>query len=94
VHRAGEQALEELPLAEDDGRLVPHAPRHVARAVERPSGAHEAQQERRALSEQAAGDGEQRRECDGAGRGCYRLLAFLSSAVIAGTTSCRSPTTA
>jgi hypothetical protein len=94
MHRARKQALEELALAEHDRRLVPDAPRHVVRPVERPAGAHEPQQERRALSEQPSGDGEERRERDGAGGSRYWGFAFLSSAVIAGTISWRSPITA
>ena len=69
-------------------------PRHVVGAVERPRRADEPHEEERAAREQPAGDGEQRREGDGAGDGGYEPLTFLSSAVIAGTISCRSPITA
>ena len=91
---ARHEPLEQLALAEHDRRLVLHAPRDVVGAVERPRRADEPHEEERAAREQPAGDGEQRREGDGAGRGCYDPLTFLSSAVIAGTISCRSPITA
>jgi hypothetical protein len=94
VHHARGEALEQLALAENDRRLVADAARDVVRAVERPRGADEPDEEERAPREQPSGDGEQRREGDGAGRGRYWPFAFLSSAVIAGTISCRSPTTA
>ena len=90
----GHEPLEQLPLAEHDRRLVLDAPRDVVGAVERPRRTDEPHEEERAPREQPAGDGEQRRKGDGAGDGGYEPLTFLSSAVIAGTISCRSPITA
>ena len=94
MHHARHEPLEQLALAEHDRRLVLDAAGQVVGAVERPRGAHEPHEEERAPREQPAGDGEQRREGDGAGRGGYAPSTFLSSAVIAGTISCRSPITA
>jgi hypothetical protein len=94
VHRAGHEALEELALAEHDRRLVLDAPEDVVGSLQRPRRPDEPGEEQRAPREQPAGDGEQRREGDGAGRGSYAPFAFLSSAVIAGTISWRSPITA
>ena len=66
----------------------------VVGALERARRTDEPQQEECAAREQPAGNGEERRKGDGAGDGGYEPLTFLSSAVIAGTISCRSPITA
>jgi len=58
------------------------------------AGQHEPRQEERAASEEAAGGGEKGCEPERAGENGYAPFAFLSSAVIAGTISCRSPITA
>ena len=58
------------------------------------AGEDEPRQEERAAREEPAGDGEQGREPDRAGEDGYAPFAFLSSAVMAGTISCRSPITA
>ena len=93
--RPGDEPLQQLPLAEHDHGLVAHAPRHVARALDRLARADEPPEEERAAGEEPAGDGEQRREAERARRpGVYAPRAFLSSAEIAGTISCRSPITA
>jgi hypothetical protein len=94
MHHAGDQSLEQLALSEHDRRLVPDAARDVVGAVERSRRPDEAHEEERAAGEQPAGDGEQRREGDRAGRSSYEPRTFRSSAVIAGTISCRSPITA
>jgi hypothetical protein len=94
VHHTGQKALEQLALAEHDRRLVLDAAGNVVGAVERPRRANQLQEEQGAAREQPAGDREQQREGDGACRGGYEPLTFLSSAVIAGTISCRSPITA
>jgi len=62
--------------------------------MERPPGANEPDEEACTPAEEHAGGGEERRERDRPGDGFYAPRAFLSSAVIAGTISWRSPTTA
>jgi hypothetical protein len=56
--------------------------------------AYEPDEERDAPGEQRAADGDRGGERDGGGNRGYVPLAFLISAEIAGTTSCRSPITA
>ena len=59
------------------------------------AGEDEPRQEERAACEEPAGDGDQGREPERAGEDGYECpFAFRSSAVIAGTISCRSPITA
>jgi hypothetical protein len=94
VHEPGDEALEELALTQHDRRLVLHSQRHVVRPVERTGCADDAHEEQGATPEEKARGGEQRRERDGACRDRYWPRTFLSSAVIAGTISCRSPITA
>jgi len=94
VHGAGQEPLEELALAEDDQRLVAHTERQVVEPLDRLRRAHEPYEERRAPREERARDRERRRERNRAGEYRYAPRAFLSSAVIAGTTSCRFPITA
>jgi hypothetical protein len=94
VHEPGRETLEQLPLPEDDRRFVADARGDVVRAVDLPPRADEPHEEERAPGEQRPGGGKERREGDGAGGDRYEPFAFLSSAVIAGTISCRSPTTA
>jgi hypothetical protein len=94
VHHARHEPLEQLALAEHDRRLVLDAPEDVVGSLERPRRPNEPREEQRAAREETTGDGEQRREGDGAGRDRYGFFAFRSSAVIAGTISCRSPITA
>jgi hypothetical protein len=87
VHDARQQALQELLLAEHDRRLVANATRDVVRPFERLRSADEAPEEERAPREQRPGDSERRRQHDRARDRGYDSRAFLSSAVIAGTTS-------
>jgi hypothetical protein len=95
VHQAWDEALEQLALPEDDHGLVADAARGVVvAAIGRMAGQDELRQEERAAREEAACDGDQGREPERAGDDRYALFAFLSSAVIAGTISCRSPMTA
>jgi hypothetical protein len=94
VHEARHEPLQELPLAEHDRRLVADTQGQVVGAVERPPGADEPDEEEGAPPREVAGGGEQRREREGACDDVYELRPFLSSAVIAGTISCRSPITA
>ena len=93
----GNEALEELPLPEDDGGFVPNAYWEVGRAADRLSRAHQPREEECAAREEPAGDrdrdDERDRRADARGR-AQLPRAFLSSAEIAGTTSCRSPMTA
>jgi len=93
VHQPRHEPLEQLSLAQHDRRLVARASREVAAALERRGEAQQPREEQRAPSKQRRGQ----RDRDGeGGRGeRYRAsLAFLIAALIAGTTSCRSPITA
>jgi hypothetical protein len=94
MHQSGDDPLQQLPLAEDDLRLVAHALRHVVRTVDRLAGADDADEEEGAPGEEAAGDGDERGQAERARQDVYAPRAFLSSAEIAGTISCRSPITA
>jgi hypothetical protein len=94
VDEARDEPLEELLLAEDDHGLVPHALGCVAEAVGRPAEPDDVDEQLGAAGEQEAADGEQRGERERSGRDVYEACAFLSSSVIAGTISVRSPITA
>ena len=96
VHEAGAEPLQQLPLAEDDGRLVADALWDVRDALDGLARAHEPEKEERPPSEQPARDPDrnEERECGRGAGGRAQPLAFRSSAEIAGTTSCRSPMTA
>ncbi len=94
MHQPRHDALQQRALAEDVDRLVADARRCVAGAVGRLRRADETGEEQRAPSEQRARDDEQRRESDSAGGDAYVPRTFLSSALMAGTISCRSPITA
>ena len=93
MHQPGAQALQELALPERDHRLVPQPRRHLARAVARLCRPHQPHEQQRALGEEAARNGGHTDQRD-QGDGVYPPLAFAIAAVIAGTTSCRSPMTA
>jgi hypothetical protein len=94
VHQTGHEALKQLPLAQHEQGLVPGARGEVGRALDRPAGADEPGQEACAAGEEAAADEQQRGEPERARENGYAPRAFLSSALIAGTISCRSPITA
>ena len=94
VHEPGAEPLEELPLAEDDRRLVLDALGDVVEAPERSAHADEADEQQSSPYEQRDRHGRDRRQGERGEPGRYPPLAFLSSAEIAGTTSCRSPMTA
>jgi hypothetical protein len=94
VNCAREQSLEELALAKDDQRLIAHTQGQVVEPLDRLRRTHEPHEEQRAPGKERSGDSERRRERNGAGECRYAPRAFLSSAVIAGTTSCRFPITA
>jgi hypothetical protein len=93
MHRAGHQALEQLPLPENDHGFVANAPRNVVVALDRLRRTDETDEQERAPREERSRDGEGRRERERPRQGCYSR-AFLSSAEIAGTISCRFPITA
>jgi hypothetical protein len=93
MHRARYQPLEQLPLSEHDHGFVANATWNVVVAFDRLPRANETDEQERASREERARDGERRRERNRAGERCYSR-AFLSSAEIAGTISCRFPITA
>src|SRR5262249_9680128 len=96
-HEAGAEALEELALPEHDRGLVSHADRQLGRPLRRLAQPHEAGEEPDAPTEDEGGDrdrGDERVRGGDARRGAQAARSFLSSAEIAGTTSCRSPITA
>jgi hypothetical protein len=90
VHEAGAEPLQQLLLAEDDLDLVANTLWDVTRAVVRPRAA-DLPDEEPAAPPGAAADDEQEQPQD---NGAYRFLTLLSSALIAGTISWRSPITA
>ena len=94
MDQAGHEPLEELPLAEHDHGLVLDALGHVAEAVHRLAEPDEIDEQLRPPRKQRAADGEERGERERSERYVYEDCAFLSSAVIAGTISARSPITA
>jgi hypothetical protein len=94
VHEAWAEPLEQLALAEHDLGLVAHAARDVGKALDRLAELNEIDEQLRAAGEQRAGDGERRRQRKRSDDDVYAGRALLSSAVIAGTISVRSPITA
>jgi hypothetical protein len=94
VDEPGNDALEQLPLPQHDHRFVANASGHVAEALDRLSHPHQPPEEERAPGEQPDRDGEESGEGERADGPAYDPRAFLSSALIAGTISCRSPMTA
>jgi len=90
VHQPGHESLEQLLLAENDLDLVARALEVGTGPVRRLRVSDESGQEPGAPGENPAADEDERGETDRAGYPC----AFRSSALIAGTTSCRSPITA
>jgi hypothetical protein len=94
VHQARAESLEQLALAEHDLGLVARAARQVAGAVDGAAQAEQAGQQLRAAREQGPADGQRRSERQRSGRDVYGARVLLSSAVIAGTISVRSPITA
>ncbi len=94
VDQARHEALEQLPLAEHDHGLVPDPLRHVVEAIDRLAEPHEVHEQLRAAAEQRAADRQHGGERERSQRYAYEDCAFLSSAVIAGTISVRSPITA
>ena len=92
---ARDEPLEQLALPEHDRRLVPHAAREVVGALERPRGADEPDEEAaRAARTAAPATASSAARATAPATRRYEPRTFLSSAVIAGTISCRSPITA
>ena len=90
VHQPRHEPLQQLPLPQHDLELVPHPRRDVGRTVVRLRAPHLLDEELPATPRAAAGDGDEQREDDCS----YELFTLRSSALIAGTISCRSPITA
>ena len=88
-HQPRHEPLQQLALAEDDLGLAAHPLRDRTRPVRGTRLDHKLRQEESTAREQAAADGDERREQDGA-----YARTFRSSALIAGTISWRSPMTA
>jgi hypothetical protein len=85
VDQAGDEPLEELPLAEDDHRLVLHALGGVAEAVGRLAELYEVDEQLGAAGKKEAADGEQRGERERSSRDVYESCAFLSSVRVRAT---------
>jgi hypothetical protein len=94
VDDAGDDALKQLPLAEHDDGLVPDPLGRVAEAVDRLAEPDQIDEQPGPAIEERAADGKERGKRERSGGEVYEPCAFLSSAVIAGTTSARSPITA
>ncbi len=93
VHQPRPEAGEQLALAEDDRDLVARPLRRRAAAVGRLRATDERDQLDDAAAEERAAEPDRRGEQDGGDRRAYAPRTLLSSAEIAGTTSCRSPIT-
>ena len=90
VHQPRHEPRQQLPLTEDDLDLVPHPPRDVRRTVVRLRPPHLLREELGAVPGAAADDQQEQPEDDRT----YEARTLLSSALMAGTISCRSPITA
>ncbi len=91
MHEAGQQALEQLALADDDDCFGPHSTRDVIESRRGLAHADESVDENGAAGEQPDRDDQDHRKNGGS----YRVhLVFRISAEMAGTISFRSPTTA
>ena len=89
VHQAGDEPAQQLPLPEHDLELRAGLAGRVQAAVVRNRSRDEAVEEDAPPPRAHAGDHHQRDEGD-----CAYERTFRSSALMAGTTSCRSPITA
>ncbi len=94
VDKPRHEPLEQLLLAEHDHGLVLHPLRDVVEALDRLAQLDQVHEQLRAAAEQRAAYRQQRGERERSERYVYEDCAFLSSAVIAGTISARSPITA
>ena len=88
------QALQELALAQHDRGLMLGAARSIAGARRRRSRTQQVDQEADPDREQGSAHRQRHGEQNGGDGDSYVPLAFLISAEMAGTTSCRSPITA
>jgi hypothetical protein len=93
VDQPRHEPLQQLALTEHDRRLVAGSPLEAAGSIDRRAGADEIDQELDAVDEQRPADPQGDAQRDRPDRDAYEPLTFLISAEIAGTTSCRSPTT-
>jgi hypothetical protein len=94
VDEAGDESLEQLALAEDDGGFVSGALGEIAESRGGLAHPDEIQEELGTTGKEEAGDGERRGESKRSGQDVYPDRSRFSSAVIAGTISVRSPITA
>jgi hypothetical protein len=94
VHQARAEPLEQLALPEHDLGLVARPARQVAGAVDRLAETDQSDEQLRAAGEEPPADGERRCQRQRSGDDVYGARVLLSSAVIAGTISVRSPITA
>jgi hypothetical protein len=94
VDKTRHEPLQELALAEHDLGLVAEALRDLTRALGGLAEPDEVREQLGAATEQVAADGQRRGERERSGQDLYGERPFLSSAVIAGTISVRSPMTA
>jgi hypothetical protein len=88
------EPLQQLPLPQHDHGLVADALGHVVEALDRLAERDERDEQLRAAGEQEPADRKRSGERQRSGGDVYEDRTFLSSAVIAGTTSARSPITA
>ena len=89
MHQTGDEPLQQLPLPEHDLELGAGLARWILPAVVRDGARDEAVEEGASTGRAEAGPRHERDE----GERAYARTR-LSSALIAGTTSCRSPSTA
>jgi hypothetical protein len=94
VDQPGDEPLEQLALAQHNHCLVLDALGHVIEAVDRLAEPDQGDEQAGPTGEERAADRQEDGERDRSERDVYEDCAFLSSAVIAGTTSARSPITA
>jgi hypothetical protein len=94
VDEAGHEPLEQLLLPEHDHGLVPHSLGNVVEALDGLAEPDERDEQPGAAGEERAAHRERSGETERSQRDVYEDCAFLSSAVMAGTTSARSPITA
>ncbi len=94
MHHTRQKPLEQLALPEHDQRLVANPAGKIVGSLDGLRGANETHEEQGAPREERPRDGERRRERERPDQCRYVARTFLSSAVIAGTTSCRLPITA
>ena len=94
VDQPRHQPLQQLALPEHDRRLVAHALGHVVEALGRLAEPDQVHEQLGPAGEQEAADRQQGGKRQRSRQDVYAGRAFLSSALIAGTISLRSPITA